>query len=183
MNLKLHSRLESSYANGPGKRAVIWFQGCTLNCKGCYNPFTHSPHSGSIFSVEEILQWLLSISGDLEGVTISGGEPCQQLSGLIELVTQIRVKTNLSCIVFSGYTLNELLVIPRFEELVPNIDVLIAGRFIEPLRCAHHLFGSSNKTLHFFSKKYSKKDFLLVPTTEIIIDQEGNLINTGIDPL
>src|SRR3972149_712339 len=43
--LRLHALLPRSRANGPGMRAVIWFQGCTRGCPGCFNPETHA--SGS----------------------------------------------------------------------------------------------------------------------------------------
>src|ERR1700691_3577776 len=35
-----------SRANGPGRRAVLWFQGCTLNCPGCFNQASH-PFEGA----------------------------------------------------------------------------------------------------------------------------------------
>ena len=44
-HLRVHRFLPHSYANGPGARAVIWVQGCTLGCPGCFNPATH-PHAG-----------------------------------------------------------------------------------------------------------------------------------------
>lgn len=28
----VHARIDSSQVNGPGNRAVLWFQGCSLNC-------------------------------------------------------------------------------------------------------------------------------------------------------
>jgi len=37
----VHSMLPRSTANGPGERAVVWFQGCDLRCSGCWNPRTH----------------------------------------------------------------------------------------------------------------------------------------------
>ena len=33
-----HSRVN----NGPGVRAVVYFQGCNLGCAGCWNPSTHA---------------------------------------------------------------------------------------------------------------------------------------------
>jgi len=40
--LNIHSILNESRANGPGKRFVIWVQGCDIACDGCFNPETHS---------------------------------------------------------------------------------------------------------------------------------------------
>jgi anaerobic ribonucleoside-triphosphate reductase activating protein len=38
---RIHAVLPRSAANGPGLRFVIWSQGCTLACPGCFNPRTH----------------------------------------------------------------------------------------------------------------------------------------------
>ena len=37
----IHSMLPRSAVNGPGERAVVWFQGCDLHCRGCFNPASH----------------------------------------------------------------------------------------------------------------------------------------------
>jgi len=37
----IHSMLLRSGVNGPGERAVVWFQGCDLHCRGCFNPASH----------------------------------------------------------------------------------------------------------------------------------------------
>lgn len=38
----IHSFVPASRANGPGLRAVVYVQGCSLKCHGCWNPDTHS---------------------------------------------------------------------------------------------------------------------------------------------
>ncbi len=43
MTLRLHAFLPRSRANGPGWRSVVWVQGCSLGCAGCFNPQTHDP--------------------------------------------------------------------------------------------------------------------------------------------
>lgn len=85
MNLKVHSLLESSVANGPGQRAVIWVQGCTLGCPGCWNPLSHRRSTGTEWGIEELAGWLKSVRSRIEisGVTISGGEPLEQAPGLV----------------------------------------------------------------------------------------------------
>jgi pyruvate-formate lyase-activating enzyme len=37
----MHALMLGSRANGPGLRAVVWFQGCTLGCRSCWNRQTH----------------------------------------------------------------------------------------------------------------------------------------------
>jgi len=46
LRLRVHSMLETSRVNGPGRRAVIWLQGCSLGCKKCWNPATHLSDGG-----------------------------------------------------------------------------------------------------------------------------------------
>lgn len=38
---RVHAVEPRSQANGPGVRFVVWSQGCTLGCPGCFNPGTH----------------------------------------------------------------------------------------------------------------------------------------------
>ncbi len=34
----LHALIPASRANGPGLRTVVFFQGCSIHCVGCWNP-------------------------------------------------------------------------------------------------------------------------------------------------
>ena len=38
----IHGFIAHSRVNGPGVRAVVYFQGCNLGCDGCWNPATHT---------------------------------------------------------------------------------------------------------------------------------------------
>ncbi|HEX8107935.1 MAG TPA: 4Fe-4S cluster-binding domain-containing protein, partial [Kofleriaceae bacterium] len=46
IEVRIHAFEPRSRANGPGARFVVWFQGCTLGCPGCFNPTTHDPDPG-----------------------------------------------------------------------------------------------------------------------------------------
>jgi anaerobic ribonucleoside-triphosphate reductase activating protein len=78
----IHAMEPRSRANGPGVRFVVWFQGCTLGCAGCFNPATHSGSLGaSRRSLAELYAEidLAMIGAPIEGLTLSGGEPMQQI--------------------------------------------------------------------------------------------------------
>jgi anaerobic ribonucleoside-triphosphate reductase activating protein len=132
--LRLHAFIPHSRANGPGCRAVVWVQGCTLGCPGCFNPETHDFHGGQWVGVDELFERIRALQGTIEGITVSGGEPFQQRPALLALLQRVRAETDLSVLVFTGYTWDE---IQRFREtaaLLSCIDVLIAGRYDARLR-------------------------------------------------
>src|ERR1051326_6111715 len=77
-NMLLHGVVTGSRVNGPGVRAVVYFQGCSLGCPQCWNPKTHR-FSGAERGVAEIVDCVVRSHGarPLDGVTFSGGEPMQ----------------------------------------------------------------------------------------------------------
>ncbi|MDR3577279.1 MAG: 4Fe-4S single cluster domain-containing protein [Anaerolineaceae bacterium] len=192
--LYIHHFEPSSRANGPGLRAVLWVQGCSLGCPGCFNPETHSrPKAGAqpgtpsivgeYWPVSFIMDKILAEQSRIEGVTISGGEPLQQRPALEILLNRIRHETSLSVLLFSGYTWLEIQKMRRIERLLPAIDVLLAGRYDESQRIAAGLTGSANKTIHFLSNRYSSADLRPVPVAEVILTELGEIHLTGINPL
>jgi len=181
--LKVHHFEPASQSNGPGWRTVVWLQGCTLKCPGCFNPETHSTTAGEVIPVSLLSSKVLAYQSEVEGITISGGEPLQQLPALIALLTEIRRKTNLSVLIFSGYDWQEILSMPKAAVLFPLVDVLIAGRYVSSQRLARGLVGSSNKTTHFLSDRYVQADLAAVPQAEVILNQNGEIVFSGIDPI
>jgi anaerobic ribonucleoside-triphosphate reductase activating protein len=181
--LQVHHYLPSSRANGPGLRAVVWVQGCTLGCSGCFNPHTHPALGGQRVTVAELFAQISALSDSIEGVTISGGEPFQQADAVLELLQRLRAETSLSLLVFTGFTWEEVQRLPQARALLACIDVLIAGRYDARQRLAHGLVGSANKTVHFISQRYTQTDLAATPVGEIILTPNGDILISGIDPL
>jgi anaerobic ribonucleoside-triphosphate reductase activating protein len=181
--LHVHHRETASRSNGPGLRAVIWTQGCSLGCPGCFNPETHPAQAGQFISIEELTAWSLAQPAPLDGLTISGGEPFQQPQALAALLSSIRNKSSLSTIVFTGYTQKELANIPFAPNALAHIDLLISGRYNQSQRIASGLIGSANKTFHFLTSRYTMADLRSVPDAEIWIKPDGSVSFSGINPL
>jgi anaerobic ribonucleoside-triphosphate reductase activating protein len=181
MNIRLHAFEPFSRSNGPGLRAVVWFQGCTLNCLGCFNPATHDPAGGYAYDTEKLAADILDLGDKIEGVSISGGEPLQQPQALLDLLERLAA-SSLSTLLFSGYTLSEIAVKPLGAEILGHIDVLIAGRFDDSTPCGKGLSGSANQQVHFLTSRYAGVDLAKVPPRELIIHKDGSLTGSGIRP-
>lgn len=64
----------------PGRlAAVVFCQGCPWRCGYCHNPQLHAPQGGER-SWGDVLGWLETRRGLLDGVVFSGGEPLLQRS-------------------------------------------------------------------------------------------------------
>ncbi|MDQ7783481.1 MAG: 4Fe-4S single cluster domain-containing protein [Desulfomonilaceae bacterium] len=174
--------MDSSRANGPGVRSVIWLQGCTLACPGCFNPKSHSHEPRFLVPVETIIERITAIRDTVEGVTISGGEPFQQSRALLRLLAGLRGRTSLSVILFTGYSMQEALSVHHGDEIIKTVDVLIAGRFVRELRTAAGLRGSSNQVVHMETDRYRVHDIEQTPPAEISIDDRGMISVSGISP-
>jgi anaerobic ribonucleoside-triphosphate reductase activating protein len=181
--LRVHACARASRANGPGLRSVLWLQGCTLGCPGCFNPETHARNGGEQWTIEHALNWVTHLPKDVTGITISGGEPLQQIAPLTAFLTGIRRSTALSIIAFTGFDWAEVQRMPRIQALLESVDVLIAGRYLQAQRVSRALIGSANKTMHFLSTRYTAVDFLDIPEAEITVSADGEISFSGIDPL
>lgn len=180
--LRVHRLIERARANGPGSRAVLWVQGCSLGCPGCFNPETHTFHAGDLVSVDELSLRIASIPG-IEGVSILGGEPLQQRRAVLSLLRTLRAESDLSVILFTGFTLEEVRRMPEGGDVLGLVDVLIAGRYDETKRLARGLRGSTNKTVAFLTARYTDEDLEAVPACELTIGPGGTVTVNGMDPL
>lgn len=183
--INIHSVLPRSEINGPGARMVVFFQGCSRGCPGCFNPQTHSQKPNKSVSVAEIFSEYLrkpanKIGAPIEGVTVSGGEPFMQPEGLYELLKTAKAEYGLTTVVYTGYLIDELLAKDDTKKAFSYIDVLIDGAFKNEVKEPSLLArGSTNQTFHLLSRRYKKEDFLMKGRVEIIISKDGTITKTG----
>ncbi len=182
MKVRLHAFEPFSRANGPGCRAVVWFQGCTLDCPGCFNPATHDALGGYDADTPALAAEILGLGQRIEGISISGGEPFQQSEALLDLLKRVSA-SQLSRLAFTGYTLAELNHLPFGTDVLGYLDVLIAGRYLAAQRVDQGLLGSANQQIHFLTNRYGLSHLISVPRCELILRPDGTMTATGFSVL
>jgi anaerobic ribonucleoside-triphosphate reductase activating protein len=191
----LHALIPASRANGPGLRAVVFFQGCTLHCRACWNPQSHL-YSGSEMAVDAVARVLLEAYAEysLEGITFSGGEPMQQADSLFALIQSLHQQApDLSFGMFSGYAVHELdqgqywiwgeAPSERhrkrlWQDIRGCLDFAILGRFNQAQASNLPFRTSRNQILRLFSDRYTPADFS-EQLTEVTINEGGRAEVTG----
>jgi len=196
-HLAVHAIIPCTVTNGPGRRFGLWVQGCGRKCRGCFNPdiqpylekdagaFGLSGNSKKPGWIKVgILADHIKKSAknlDLEGISISGGEPFEQPEPLYELIGGLK-DDGMSVLIFTGYTLSELLDeerTRRFFRSEPIVDVLIDGPFIESMTVNGELRGSSNQEIRLLTDRYAERDLIPPGPVEAVIGPDGEISYTG----
>lgn len=169
---------------GPGHRAAIWFQGCTLNCPGCVAAQMNAAEPSFYVSPRGLADWCIAQKG-IQGVTLSGGDPLDQpLTALADFLGILRRKTKLDVVMYTGRTLLQLNQLPGFQKtrILEMVDILIDGPYIEKLNNGLGWRGSSNQKIHWLSGRLKPSD---APEPkqrkmEVIYKREGGLSIVGL---
>jgi len=155
--------IESSIKNlGPGSRYAIWLQGCKFACKGCLVEDSWKLENGQCKNISDLYNDIVNTK-DIEGITFSGGEPFEQVDALYDIIQKIKFfKTELSIMIFTGYTLKELIEKNSLKILyvIQNIDILVDGKYIQELYEPDPWRGSKNQNIHFLTQRYSVADYI-----------------------
>lgn len=149
MEIRLYMTCPSTEALGPYKRYALWVQGCNKRCKGCVSPDAQPLTGGYSVSVEDLTADILS-APDIEGITISGGEPFLQQEALCELIDLVRSKWDAGVIIYTGMLYSEIEDTP----LAKRCDLIIDGEYIDELNDDKSLRGSSNQQIIRLTERY-----------------------------
>jgi anaerobic ribonucleoside-triphosphate reductase activating protein len=181
--LRVAQIVSCTEAEGPGRRFALWFQGCPLRCPGCCNPEMLPFEGGTPFTVDELVAQVEAAraAGDIEGITLLGGEPLAHAAGAAVLAGEVQ-RLGLSVMVFTGYTLEEAQALPdpAVAELLKHTDILVDGPYVRELPEARRRWiGSSNQRIHFLTDRYQADDprWNLRNTLEIRVSRNEVTIN------
>ena len=121
--------------NNPGDETAsvtIWFSGCSLRCKDCYNEKLWNKEYGNEYSAEEITKIVINECNKLylKSVVFLGGEPLQQDGQELLSLCQALKEAGLKIWLYTGYEFHQ------FENLqiADYIDVVKCGRYIDELK-------------------------------------------------
>lgn len=153
--MNYHRYYPVDVVNGEGTRCTLFVAGCVHQCRGCYNKSTWSLDSGLPFtqSVEDqIIKDLQDTEIKRQGLSLSGGDPLhpQNVSSILKLVKRVKTECdNKDIWLWTGYKLDELT--PEQQAVIPYIDVLIDGKFVQEQADPKLLWrGSSNQIIYRF---------------------------------
>jgi anaerobic ribonucleoside-triphosphate reductase activating protein len=135
---------------GPGTRAGIWTQGCTIGCHGCMSRDTWDADLATQAPVEAVLGWLSSLPGPVDGITVSGGEPFEQPAAVAELLRGVhawRGDAPVDILIFSGRPYPRLSRVAESRAILDLCDAVVAGPYVDARNDGSPLRGSSNQRL------------------------------------
>jgi len=101
--MRIHKLIAPSTVNGPGKRAVVWLQGCDLGCLGCWNPKSHPREAGTEMELYQVTRWINEQleTENVTGVTFPAENPasrsrsCKRWS--LRCVARLATSSRLAC--------------------------------------------------------------------------------------
>jgi len=184
--VRIHRLLPASRVNGPGIRFVLWVQGCSRRCSGCFNPATHDHQGGYEAEVSEIVGQIPF--SEVSGITVSGGEPFEQPEELEALLEETGQR-GLNRLVYTGFTYEELKKqgSRMVERCLSLIDILIDGAYVKEMPPYMPWTGSANQRLIQLRNGQIHKIFEEgeLETSgglegELIIERDGGITVTGI---
>jgi anaerobic ribonucleoside-triphosphate reductase activating protein len=136
---------------GPGRRIGLWLQGCTIRCKGCVSQDTWPADPARAMPVKSLIDWCQRMANnELDGITISGGEPFDQprpLAALLDGLGAWRTAAGLDfdILCYSGYPLKTLQ--KKHAKLLARLDAVIPEPYADGRPLGGLWRGSDNQTL------------------------------------
>jgi anaerobic ribonucleoside-triphosphate reductase activating protein len=142
----------STQSLGPYSRFAIWVQGCLKRCPGCISKDSQALDGGYDADTSDLAANVIN-TPNIEGITISGGEPFLQSEALVDLIKRVKSKKDIGVIVYTGNDFEEV----KENELAGLCDIIIDGTYREDLNDGLSLRGSSNQNICLITERYAKE--------------------------
>ena len=168
--------IENEHLYGPGKRLLLFLQGCSIHCNGCVNQHLWPFEGGQLISSTEILE--ICDKENVAGITIHGGEPLDQSKELLDLVKLIK-NNGFTVVLFTGYLKKEL---DKTQRKIWDLsDIVVAGRFVLEKKNVYLQFrGSTNQRVYTHNGPYKNYKVEDGQTVAILtINQDGEMDING----
>ena len=153
--------LPATSAEGPGLRAALWVQGCSVHCPGCFNPQLWAEIGGTVADTTDLADRFVAdaVAAGVEGITLLGGEPFDQAAALGVIAEAFRA-AGLTVMTFTGYPLEQLtawsITRPDLARLLAATDLLIDGPYLRDQPDAERPWlGSTNQGIRALTPAYA----------------------------
>ena len=169
---------------GPGRRSVIWLQGCARGCEGCIAPEMQPHGEGKGTDAFDLAEQVLE-DDEACGITVSGGEPFDQSAGLAILLEITRARGR-NTWVYTGHRLEELVARddPWTDRALAATDILVDGPYVQDEAGGYPYRGSTNQRLIVLGDDVARGATAVGGASRITIslDDHGEMIVVGIPP-
>ena len=146
--------IETTKVLGPFERSTLWVHGCCFECSGCIAKEMNQDVP-NVVKTTDIAEIFANID-NVEGITISGGEPFLQAEALSEMLDYVKKKRDYGVIVYTGFLYDDLMKSPddNIRKLLNHVDILIDGQYKEELDDGKPFRGSSNQRILELTDRY-----------------------------
>lgn len=180
-DVRINQFVARTRAEGPGTRACVWVQGCSIHCRGCFNKHMWEPSGARGVPAADLADRIVAADG-IEGVTFLGGEPFEQAAALAAVARRIQA-AGLSVMAFSGYQLEDLVEDASCRELLAATDLLVDGPYdLRHPDTTRPWVGSTNQRFWFLTDRYASLagDLALLPNRlEVRLRPDGTVFVNG----
>ena len=145
---------------GYGARVCLWVRGCSIRCPACASRDLWDSNGGVEIDERNLAEHVAGIvtTHQLDGLTITGGEPTDQIDAIIEFGRRFRElvsqrhsdsEDTIDLLVYTGREKSQ--IEEHYSGLFSISDALICGPYCEDEPSDDFLFGSANQEKVFIT--------------------------------
>lgn len=123
--------IQDTTVDGPGFRTSIYAAGCIHKCVECHNPESWDIDNGKPYTINELIEIIKQ--SEFSNVTFTGGDPLIQVKEFTELAKEIKAISHKNIWCYTGFTFEQIHKSKKLSQILPYIDVLVDGKYVNTL--------------------------------------------------